>query len=81
MSTIIYCTKHEKYDGKYIVIDWYEALCSMEADVIGRGLERAAAEVIRDKQIEDTDGECDVEIYRMVYNPSNSGRLMEVVSE
>lgn len=77
MSTIIYVTRDESYQGKFIVIDWYEGF-----DVIARGVSYEAAIDILHGRVNDTDGECDVGIYRMVYNPCVSGRgqLMEVES-
>ena len=75
MSTIIFCTKHERFHGKFIVIDWYEGY-----DIIGKGLSFEVANDLYIERVDDTDGECDVGIYRMVYNPSESGKLIEVES-
>lgn len=75
MATVIFCTKHEHYNGKYIVIDWYES-----PEVLARGCSRSEATDVLNQRILDTDEECDVEIYRMVYNPSNSGKFIEIES-
>lgn len=75
MSTIIYCTRKEEYQGKYIVIDFYEG-----TEVLVQGVTLKNAKKAKDTRFEDTDGECDVEIFRMVYNPSYCGRLVVVES-
>ena len=82
MATVIFCTKHEHYNGKYIVIDWYDeaSFFNTSPEVLARGCSRSEATDVRNQRILDTDGECEVEIYRMVYNPSNSGKLVEVES-
>lgn len=46
--------------ARYAVVDWYEA---PEGDILGIELTYEEAQAMAAQQIEDTDGECDVQVY------------------
>lgn len=46
--------------ARYAVVDWYEA---PEGNILGIELSRGEAYALAALQIEDTDGECDVQVY------------------
>lgn len=45
---------------RYAVVDWWE---SDEGDILGIELTKEEADALAAQRIEDTDGECDVQVY------------------
>ena len=45
---------------EFLVVDWYE---NPNGEILGIGLTKERANALAAQRIEDTDGECDVQVY------------------
>lgn len=59
---------------RYAVVDWYE---SDEGDVLGIELTREEANALVTQRIEDTDDECDIQVYDNEMDKDIYSMLME----